>query len=221
MGPGALRLLRLVLVLASFGATQADAHSADAHANGRSGGDGTADDAHVTQAARDTAARLFFSDRALVTQRGDEVAFYRDVVRDRVVLFQSMYTRCLDACPTQTARLAAVQQLLGDAVGRDVFFVSLTVDPEHDTPQVLADYARRFGAAAGWTFLTGSRRNVDDVLRRIGHLAPTLDAHTTLFLVGNARSGHWLRLHPDSSPADIARRLRALAAESAANGGSH
>src|SRR4029450_4145977 len=77
------------------------------------------------------AARLFFSDRKLVTQHSETVAFYSDVLRDKVVLINFIFTQCTDSCPTQTARLAEVQSLLADVIGRGVLLVSISVDPEH------------------------------------------------------------------------------------------
>lgn len=159
------------------------------------------------------AARLFFSDRKLVTQRGEEVAFYTDILRDKVVLINFIFTQCTDSCPVQSARVAAVQSLLADVVGRDISLVSISVDSERDTPQVLREYAARFGAGNGWMFLTGSKANVDDVVRRLGQLTPTPESHTTLFMLGNVKSGHWIKLHPDTAPAEIAQHLRLLAAE--------
>lgn len=164
------------------------------------------------------AAQLLFSDRKLVTQRGEEVAFYNDVLRDKVVLINFIFTHCTDSCPMQSAAMAAVQSLLADTAYRDVSLVSISVDPERDTPQVLREYAARFGAGNEWIFLTGSKANVDDVVRRLGQLTATRESHTTLFIAGNVRSGHWLKLHPDTAPAEIARHLRLLAEETAGDG---
>ena len=159
------------------------------------------------------AAQLFFSERGLITQDGKHVAFYSDVLRGHTIVINFIFTQCTDACPTQTARLAAAQALLPDAVRRGIAFVSISVDPEHDTPAALKAYAERFGAGPAWTFLTGNRENVNDVLHRLGQLAMTRESHTTLFLLGNVKTGHWMKLHPDSDPADIARALLALSDE--------
>jgi len=159
------------------------------------------------------AARVFFSDRRLLTHRGEEVAFYSDVLRDKVILINFVFTQCTDTCPTQTARVAEVQSLLGERVGRDIELVSISVDPEHDTPEVLRDYATRFGAGDGWIFLTGKKPDVDDVRRRLAQLSTTREAHTTLFILGNVKTGHWMKMHPDAAPKDIARHLQWLAAE--------
>jgi cytochrome oxidase Cu insertion factor (SCO1/SenC/PrrC family) len=167
---------------------------------------------------KEQAARLFFSDRRLTTQRGREVAFYSDVLKDKVVLINFVFTHCTDSCPTQSARVAEVQSLLDATAARDVELVSISVDPERDTPAALAEYAARFHAGRNWTFLTGRKEDVDDVLRRLGQLTEEARSHTTLFIAGNAATGHWMKLHPDAPPAAIAARLRALTAERPANG---
>lgn len=207
-------LLFFLFLLASSQAI----HAHPGHVHPESGS-GIADDPKAPATAagpKERAARLFFSDRKLVTQNGDRMAFYTDVLRDKAVLISFVFTQCTDACPTQTARVAEVQALLGDRVGRGVSLVSISVDPEHDTPTVLKEYGARFGARDGWTFLTGAKSDVDDVLRRLGQLVPIREAHTTLFLLGNARTGHWLKVHPDAAPDEIARLMRTLDAESSA-----
>jgi cytochrome oxidase Cu insertion factor (SCO1/SenC/PrrC family) len=162
--------------------------------------------------AKQRAARMFFSDRKLLTQDGRTVAFYSDVLRDKVVLINFIFTQCTDSCPTQTARLAQVQPLVAH-LGQGVSLVSISVDPENDSPAVLREYAARFEAREGWVFLTGAKRDIDDVLRRLQQLAPVREAHTTLFLLGNTRTGRWLKVHPDAPPDEIARQLHLLAAE--------
>jgi protein SCO1/2 len=70
----------------------------------------------------------------LITQDGDAVRFYDDLIKGKIVAINLIYTTCKYSCPLETARLAQVQKLLGDRMGRDVFFYSITIDPEHDTP---------------------------------------------------------------------------------------
>src|SRR5919205_988683 len=78
-------------------------------------------------------------------------------LRGTVALVTFIYTSCTDTCPLVTAKLAQVQDKLGPDFGARVRFVSVTVDPERDTPDVLSDYARRFRADPnGWAFLTGT-----------------------------------------------------------------
>jgi protein SCO1/2 len=170
-------------------------------------------EAVVSPGPKERAARLFFSDRRLITHRGKEVEFFSDVLKDRVVLINFFFIHCSDSCPTQSSKLSEVQALLEGLVGRDIHLVSISVDPEKDTPEELDKYAGHFNAGKGWTFLTGKKENVDAVVRRLGQLTPTAQTHTTLFMLGNVRTGHWIKLHPDAAPATIAARLRALASE--------
>jgi protein SCO1 len=91
---------------------------------------------------------------ALTGQDGEPVTLGDFLGRALVVTF--IYTACADYCPLLTAKLVGVQEALGDAFGRVVAFVSITVDPELDTPEVLEHYALSHGAdLAGWHFLTG------------------------------------------------------------------
>jgi len=91
----------------------------------------------------------------VVTHEGKTLRFYDDLIKGKIVLINFIYTSCQDVCPIATARLAQVEEKLGDKVGRDFFFISMTVDPEHDTPERLNEYAKAFGAGPGWLFVTG------------------------------------------------------------------
>src|SRR5260370_14123402 len=98
---------------------------------------------------------LHFPNVPLTTHEGKQVHFYDDLLRDKIVTINFMYTRCTDACPLTTAHLVKVQKLLGDRVGRDIFMYSLTIDPKHDTPAVLKGFAEKFHTGPGCLFLTG------------------------------------------------------------------
>ena len=91
----------------------------------------------------------YFPNVTLTTQDGEQVRFYDDLVKGKIVAINLIYTTCKYACPLETARLAQVQKLLGDRMGRDVFFYSITIDPEHDTPAVLKAYAEKYQAGPG------------------------------------------------------------------------
>jgi len=106
-------------------------------------------------------------DFALTTQDGARLAL-RDL-RGKVVAVTFIYTGCADACPLLTAKLARLQERLGADFGRRAFFVSVSVDPESDTPEVLKRYASAYGAkSVGWAFLTGTPAEIGDVARRYG-----------------------------------------------------
>src|SRR3954467_7558111 len=109
----------------------------------------------------------YFPNVELTTQDGKTVHFYDDLIKGKIVAIDLIYTTCQYSCPLETARLAQVQRLIGDRMGRDVFFYSITIDPDHDTPPVLADYARKYQAGPGWLFLTGARADIDLLSRKL------------------------------------------------------
>ncbi|MFY0579428.1 SCO family protein [Cystobacter fuscus] len=157
-------------------------------------------------------SRSYFTDAPLLTQEGKTVRFYSDVLKDRVVVISFFFTRCQTACPLLTQKLLQVKRELGERFGKEVHFISISVDPAFDTPQELKKFARRHQAEAeGWTFLTGSKEDVGQVLGRLGQTVGEVEDHTTLFIAGNVRSRHWTRLRPDSPAVTIAERLRELA----------
>ena len=106
-------------------------------------------------------------DFSLTSQDGAPVSL-RDY-RGRVVAVTFIFATCIDTCPLLTAKMAGVQEDLGEAFGPRIAFVSITVDPEHDTPAVLKNYAETFGAdLKGWAFLTGAPAEIDAVGDRYG-----------------------------------------------------
>jgi protein SCO1 len=109
-------------------------------------------------------------DFALTTQSGERLSLTD--LRGKVLAVTFIYTTCKDTCPVLTAKMATLQRRLGADFGPRVRFVSVTVEPEVDTPAVLEAYAQRFAAdPAGWSFLTGTGAEVSDVVRRYGAFA--------------------------------------------------
>ena len=107
---------------------------------------------------------------ALTSQDGMPVALAD--LRGKVVAVSFIYTSCTDTCPVLTALMAYVQDKLGQDFGKRIAFVSITVDPERDTSEVLKQYADTFGAnLKGWAFLTGAPGVIRDVIRRYGVFA--------------------------------------------------
>ncbi|MBP2675099.1 MAG: hypothetical protein H6Q84_1939 [Deltaproteobacteria bacterium] len=144
--------------------------------------------------------RKYFTDLPLLTQDGKAVRFYTDVLRGRLVLISFIYTSCTDICPILMHNLVDVQEKLGDRFGKDVFFVSISVDPEDDTPEELKKYAERYEAKPGWTFLTGRKENVDWVIYKLGQYTQDFEEHSMMFLLGDVKNARWAKLKGDSNP---------------------
>jgi len=135
----------------------------------------------------------YFPNLPVVTQDGKTLRFYDDVIKDKIVLISFAYTNCPDICPLTTARIAQVEDKLGDMVGRDIFFVSMTVDPERDTPERLKEFANAFDAGPGWLFLTGKPEDIRLINSRLGDRSRTLSEHRNEIVLGNDATGEWTR----------------------------
>ncbi len=159
-------------------------------------------------------ARTYFTDLPLVTNDGENVKFYSDMLDDKVVLLNVMYTKCKDACPLLTKHLSVAKEQLGDLFGKEVFFVSISNDPNRDTPEKLTAFAKKQNADhPGWKFVTGNKNDVDSIIRKLGLYTPNIEEHNTLLLAGNTRTRHWIKIVPNIPPEAIAQKLRDLAAE--------
>jgi protein SCO1/2 len=138
-----------------------------------------------------------FPNVELITQDGKKVRFYDDLIKGKVVAIELMYTTCRYNCPLETARLVQVQKLLGDRMGKEVFFYSITIEPQIDTPKVLKAYADKYRVGPGWTFLTGKEADIKLISRKLGlDSLPNPndpDGHTPSLLIGNEATGLWMR----------------------------
>jgi protein SCO1/2 len=145
----------------------------------------------------------YWPDVALVTHEGKTVRFYEDLVKDKHVVVSFIFTSCSKQCGPITANLVRVKRAMGDRVGRDVHFYSITMDPERDTPEVLARYAEAFKTGPGWTFLTGSEEDVALLRRKFGDLQP-VDDHSAHVNVGNDAIGQWMATSALDNPRYLA-----------------
>lgn len=136
-------------------------------------------------------AEKYFSDVELIDQDGQKHRFYNDVLKNKVVVINTFFTTCTNICPPMNRNFEKMQEALGDRLGKDVFLISITVDPETDTPPRLKEYSRRFHARPGWMFLTGKKENVDWALYKLGQYVETRDDHTSIFIIGNEPKGLW------------------------------
>jgi protein SCO1 len=158
-------------------------------------------------------SRSHFTDLTVVDQKGRSRHFYTDLLKDRIVLISFFYTTCPDFCPLMMDKLARVRDLLEPRLGKDIHFVSISVDPERDTPERLAAFADTFGVAEGWDLLTGKKENIDYIVYRLGQFTDDPKMHTTLLLAGNVKNRRWIKLRPDSPEPAIATWLRDLAGD--------
>ena len=136
-------------------------------------------------------AHKYFTDVTLVDQDGVPRRLYSDLLKDKVVIIDVLFTGCEGACPVMARTFARLQDFLGDRLGKDVHMLSISVDPRTDTPTKMKAYATGVNARPGWFFLSGSPENVAVALQKLGQYVERKEDHSNLFLIGNDRTGLW------------------------------
>ena len=165
----------------------------------------------ATLTSTEEGARQYFTDLELVTQNGEEVRFFTDVLKDKVVLINFVFTHCQDACPLITQKLLSTRDLLGEEVSARVHFISISIDPERDTPAALQSFMTKFKVPTdNWVFLTGEKQNVEHIVKKLGQYNDNVEEHSTLILAGNVNKRHWVKIPPTMPPVGIAEKLRLL-----------
>ena len=166
-------------------------------------------------AGQASAPTHYVPNASLVTHEKRAVRFYDDLVKGRTVVVNFMFTSCTSICPQSTRTLRMVQALLTESKTENVLMLSVSVDPETDTPDVLARYAAQHQARPGWLFLTGRRDEVDKVRRRFGASDtddPDPSQHTGMVVYGNEPLGQWRMINVSRPAATIAQAVSRLAA---------
>jgi len=159
------------------------------------------------------AMRKYFPNVELRTQEGKTVRFYDDIIKGKVLLIHWMFTRCNRSCPLATPKLVKVQRNLEERLGDKVRLVSITVDPDHDSPQSLNQYASKFRSPKNWVLLTGTKNDVDLIRRKLGVYDPVEKnlEHMNVLTVGNEPEGQWLAMPVFSSDQEIMRTVVRIA----------
>ena len=156
----------------------------------------------------------YYPNIELTTSKGEKVRFYDDLIKDKVVAVNFIYTSCGEMCPVETARLKTVSQILGDRMGKDVFFYSITIDPDRDSVAVLDAYSKKFKTGEGWTFLTGDEEDIRLLRKKMGLYISTIDEderelsdHNVNLVIGNQALGRWVKRSPLENPYVIANQM--------------
>ncbi len=155
-----------------------------------------------------------FPNIELRTQCGTPVKFFDDLVKDRTVVINFMYTTCADICPGATQNLTYVHEALGPHMGEDILMISISLDPAVDTPAVLREYDEIFGGPRpGWLYLTGDYDEIDGLRRALGvyDLDPVIDAdraqHGGILTLGNDRTNSWAALPTMANSSELAKSI--------------
>ena len=133
-------------------------------------------------------------DVVLVNQDGDKVRLKKLLESDKPLIVDFIYGTCTTICPVLSAGFSHLQRKLGDE-SEKVHLVSITIDPEHDTPRVMKKYLERYRAKPGWDFLTGSRRDIDRVMSAFDAYFRDKMDHKPLTFIRSPEDGKWVRLY--------------------------
>jgi protein SCO1 len=165
------------------------------------------------------AAQNYFTDVVLVNQNGAQMRFYSDLLKGKVVIINSFFATCQGSCLPMMRNIEKIQAALGDRVGKDVFLISISVDPTVDTPARLGAYAKKIGARTGWYLLTGSKTNVDLALHKLGQYVDVREDHLNIIIIGNERTGLWKKAFGLAKSEDLIKVVESVLNDSAPTGG--
>jgi cytochrome oxidase Cu insertion factor (SCO1/SenC/PrrC family) len=139
------------------------------------------------------AAQVFVPDVQVVTQTGEHLRFSSELLKGRVAIITGFFTSCTSMCPITQESLAHVAKLLGPRLGKDVIIVSLSTDPENDTPARMKAWAEKFHIASGWMLASGNKADVQSLLKSLGLYVDIPQRHQSLLMIGSESSG-WVRV---------------------------
>lgn len=152
----------------------------------------------------------------VLDQEGRRVHFHADLVKDKVVVVSFIYTTCVFTCTTQGRSLASLQKMLGERLGREVTLITVSTDPETDTPAKLKSWGAAFGAKDGWRFVTGEKALLERLRKAFPGVRAGRDVHESIIFVGNDARGLWVRADGLRPTREILSLVDAVAAPSGA-----
>jgi protein SCO1/2 len=169
---------------------------------------------------RRAAAEKYFTDIILINQDGQPVRFYSDLIKNKVVVINAFFATCHGSCLPMNRNLEKVQEAFRERMGKDLFIVSISVDPELDTPASLKEYAKKLNAVPGRLFITGEKENVNRALYKLGQYVEQKDQHTNIFIVGNERTGLWKKVFGLARAEEIIKAVESVLEDRAEGGGA-
>jgi cytochrome oxidase Cu insertion factor (SCO1/SenC/PrrC family) len=144
-------------------------------------------------------------DVELLDQDGRKVRFFSDLVRGKVVAINFIFTTCTTICPPLGATFARIQKEMGGRVGKDVHFISVSVDPVTDTPERLKAWGAKFHAGPGWTFVTGEKTRIDQLLNALSASASKREDHSPTVIVINDAKNTVTRAYGLAKPSQLVK----------------
>jgi cytochrome oxidase Cu insertion factor (SCO1/SenC/PrrC family) len=155
--------------------------------------------------------RIEIPDTEVLDQDGRRVRFYSDLIKGKVVVMTFFFTSCTLVCPPQGRALAKLKSSLAERFGREVFFISVSKDPETDTPARLKSWGEQFGAGGGWTLVTGEQGVMKRLVWDFTGEGLGQQMHSPILLIGNDRTGVWTEAEGLAAPEEVIREIDKVA----------
>lgn len=153
----------------------------------------------------------FLPDLVLVDQNGRKTRFYTDLIKGKTVLISFFYTSCGYTCLRQGKVFADLQKELGDRLGKDVFLISVTMDPETDTPDRLKIWGTRYGLRKGWTLVTGGKVEMSKLVSYLtGNPLGKIETHSSFIYLGNDKKNKWIVTYGLTAPKNLVKQIEEL-----------
>ena len=147
----------------------------------------------------------------LADQNGRKVRFYTDLIKDKAVVISFFYTSCTYTCLMQGEVFSRLQTELGGRLGREIFLISVSVEPETDTPKRLRMWVAQWGRRDGWTLVTGSK---GDMAKLVGHLTGNplgrIELHSPFVYIGNDKKNNWTVEYGLAAPEALVRKIEEM-----------
>jgi protein SCO1/2 len=147
-------------------------------------------------------------DVSVIDQDGRTRHFYSDLVKDRVVVINFIFTRCTTICPPLGATFAELQRNFNSELGKSVFLISVSIDPRVDTPERLRAWGAKFGAKPGWILVTGSPTEIKRLVQSFGVEDTSVEDHSPLFVIGNEKKSLWKKVYGLGSAGVLIKTIR-------------
>jgi protein SCO1 len=153
----------------------------------------------------------YFPNPVVTTHEGRQLRFYDDLIKGQTVVVNTFFTVCSQVCPLGTAKMLELQRLFGERMGKDVVFISISIDPLRDSPEAMKAYAERYGVGKGWIFVTGQAADLAVIIRKLGlgvrQPEDPLDDHSATLMVGHEPSGQWMKHSVTDNPRFVAASI--------------
>lgn len=156
-----------------------------------------------------TVEKYSIPDVTLINQNGKKVRLIPLLNSDQPVIVDFIYGTCTTICPVLSAGFINLQNRLL-ASGQKPLLVSITIDPENDSPKVMKEYLKRYRAKPGWDFLTGSRSDIDKVMKAFNAYIPDKMSHYPLNMIRNPKDGSWVRLFGIMSSKELLQEYQSV-----------